>query len=68
MTRLPESTDEQTSGRIRQGIDPYVPAIGAMIDEVIDPRQTHAWVARALERFADKRVEQPWRKRGILAE
>lgn len=38
----------------------------AMIDDVIDPRQTRAVVARALERFADKRVERPWRKRGIV--
>lgn len=57
---------EQASGRIRQGINPYVPAIRAMIDDVIDPRQTRAVVARALERFADKRVERPWRKRGIV--
>ncbi len=57
---------EQASGRIRQGINPYVPAIRAMIDDVIDPRQTRAMVARALERFSDKRVERPWRKRGIV--
>ncbi len=57
---------EQASARIRQGINPYVPAIRAMLDDVIDPRQTRAVVARALERFADKRVERPWRKRGIV--
>jgi acetyl-CoA carboxylase carboxyltransferase component len=37
-----------------------------MIDDVIDPRQTRGLVARALERFAHKRVERPWRKRGIV--
>jgi acetyl-CoA carboxylase carboxyltransferase component len=57
---------EQASARIRQGINPYVPAIRAMIDDVIDPRQTRGLVARALERFAHKRVERPWRKRGIV--
>ncbi len=57
---------EQASARIRQGINPYVPAIRAMIDDVIDPRQTRSLVARALERFANKRVERPWRKRGIV--
>jgi len=37
-----------------------------MIDDVIDPRATRAVVARALERCAAKRVERPWRKRGVV--
>jgi acetyl-CoA carboxylase carboxyltransferase component len=57
---------EQAAARIRKGINPYVPAIRAMIDDVIDPRQTRACLARALERFANKRVERPWRKRGVV--
>ena len=57
---------EAASGRLRAGINPYVPAIRAMLDDVIDPRQTRAVVARALERFARKRVERPWRKRGVV--
>jgi methylmalonyl-CoA decarboxylase subunit alpha len=57
---------EQAAGRIRQGINPYVPASRAMIDDVIDPRATRGVLARALERFADKRVERPWRKRGVV--
>ena len=57
---------EQAAARIRKGINPYVPAIRAMIDDVIDPRQTRALLARALERFSDKRVERPWRKRGVV--
>jgi acetyl-CoA carboxylase carboxyltransferase component len=57
---------EQAAGRIRQGINPYVPAIRAMLDDVIDPRQTRGALARALERFAGKRVERPWRKRGVV--
>jgi len=52
--------------RIRRGINPIVPAIRAMIDDVIDPRATRAVVARALERCASKRVERPWRKRGVV--
>jgi acetyl-CoA carboxylase carboxyltransferase component len=57
---------EQAAERIRQGIHPYVPAIRAMIDDVIDPRRTRAVVGRALERFEHKRVERPWRKRGVV--
>jgi len=57
---------EAAAGRIRRGINPIVPAIRAMIDDVIDPRATRAVVARALERCASKRVERPWRKRGVV--
>jgi len=57
---------EAAAERIRRGINPYVPAIRAMIDDVIDPRSTRAVVARALERCASKRVERPWRKRGVV--
>ncbi len=32
-----------------------------MIDDGIDPREV-----RALERCAVKRVERPWRKRGVV--
>jgi len=57
---------EENAARLRAGINPYVAAIRAMVDDVIDPRETRAVVARALERFAAKRVERPWRKRGIV--
>jgi len=57
---------EQSAARLRGGINPYVAAIRAMLDDVIDPRQTRAVVGRALARFATKRVERPWRKRGIV--
>ena len=57
---------EEAAGRIRAGINPYVPAIRAMLDDVIDPRETRRVVARALERCRNKRVERPWRKRGIV--
>jgi methylmalonyl-CoA decarboxylase subunit alpha len=57
---------EQAAASIRRGIHPYVPAIRAMIDDVIDPRETRRTVGRALERFEGKRVERPWRKRGIV--
>ncbi|RIK96630.1 MAG: acyl-CoA carboxylase subunit beta [Proteobacteria bacterium] len=57
---------EAAAAKLRAGINPYVAAIRAMVDDVIDPRQTRAVVARALERFATKRVERPWRKRGVV--
>jgi acetyl-CoA carboxylase carboxyltransferase component len=57
---------EPAAAKLRAGINPYVAAVRAMVDDVIDPRQTRAVVGRALARFATKRVERPWRKRGIV--
>ena len=57
---------ESAAEGIRKGINPYVPAIRAMIDDVIDPRATRGVVARALARCEGKTVERPWRKRGVV--
>ena len=45
----------------RQVIDVYIAARNAMIDDVIDPRETRAQICRALELAAGKRVERPAR-------
>ena len=47
-------------------IDPYVPAGNAMIDDIIDPRETRPVIARALEMAERKRVERPWKKHGVM--
>jgi acetyl-CoA carboxylase carboxyltransferase component len=47
-------------------IDVYRAARNDMIDDVIDPRETRPTVIRALEMAAGKRVERPWKKRGII--
>ncbi len=51
---------------IRANIDPYVAAGHAQLDDVIDPADTRAAIARGLEVSAAKRVERPWRKHGVL--
>jgi acetyl-CoA carboxylase carboxyltransferase component len=51
---------------IRQHIDPYVAAGHARVDDVIDPAETRAAIARGLAISADKRVDRPWRKHGVL--
>lgn len=53
-------------GAIREQISPYVAAGWAFIDDVIDPADTRAVVARALAFAANKKVERPWRKHGVL--
>jgi acetyl-CoA carboxylase carboxyltransferase component len=57
---------EKAAAGIRRGINPYVAATRAMIDDVIDPRATRGVLARALARCEGKQVERPWRKRGVV--
>jgi acetyl-CoA carboxylase carboxyltransferase component len=51
---------------IQKTIDPYIAAGNALIDDVIDPRETRPTVIRALEMAATKKVERPWKKHGIM--
>jgi acetyl-CoA carboxylase carboxyltransferase component len=51
---------------IRHNIDPYVAAGHAKVDDVIDPADTRAAIARGLRVSRDKQVERPWRKHGVL--
>ncbi|MEA2149584.1 MAG: methylmalonyl-CoA decarboxylase subunit alpha [Solirubrobacteraceae bacterium] len=50
----------------RELIDVYVAARNAMIDDVIDPRETRPTVIRALEMAAGKRVERPTKRHGVM--
>lgn len=52
--------------QIRANIDPYVAAGHAQIDDVIDPADTRAAIARGLRISATKQVSRPWRKHGVL--
>lgn len=55
-----ELVDEYT----REMLHPYYAAERGLVDDVIDPRQTRWYVARALESLWDKRAEGPARKHG----
>jgi methylmalonyl-CoA decarboxylase subunit alpha len=50
----------------RRIIDVYVAAGNAMIDDVIDPRETRPVICRALELAAGKRVQRPWKRNGVV--
>jgi acetyl-CoA carboxylase carboxyltransferase component len=52
--------------QIRANIDPYIAAGYAQLDDVIDPADTRAAIIRGLRITADKEVERPWRKHGVL--
>jgi acetyl-CoA carboxylase carboxyltransferase component len=51
---------------IRANIDPYVAAGHAQVDDVIDPAETRAAIARGLAISRTKQVFRPWRKHGVL--
>jgi acetyl-CoA carboxylase carboxyltransferase component len=51
---------------IRANIDPYVAAGHGQLDDVIDPADTRAAIARGIRHSADKRVDRPARKHGVL--
>ncbi len=67
-----EDDDERAAKRlelaeeIRANIDPYIAAGHAQVDDVIDPADTRAAIARGLRITADKQVDRPWRKHGVL--
>jgi methylmalonyl-CoA decarboxylase subunit alpha len=62
----PDATRAQMIEGIRQSIDPYIAAGNALIDDIIDPRETRPVVIKALEMAASKRVERPWKRHGVM--
>src|SRR5437763_9473429 len=72
MRRQVEAADDPAAKKAelidayRQIIDVYIPAKNAMIDDVIDPRETRPTICRALEMAQGKRVERPWKRHGVV--
>jgi acetyl-CoA carboxylase carboxyltransferase component len=62
----PDATRAEMIEGIRATIDPYIAAGNALIDDVIDPRETRPTVIRALEMAETKRVSRPWKKHGVM--
>jgi acetyl-CoA carboxylase carboxyltransferase component len=62
----PEKTRAEMVAKVKETIDPYLAAKNAMIDDIIDPRETRPTVIRGLRMAKDKRVERPWRKHGVM--
>jgi acetyl-CoA carboxylase carboxyltransferase component len=62
----PDATRAQMIDGIRQSIDPYIAAGNAMIDDIIDPRETRPTVIRALEMAETKKVSRPYKKHGVM--
>lgn len=47
-------------------IDVYIAAGNGMIDDVIDPRETRPTIIKALALAEGKKIERPYRKRGVI--
>ena len=62
----PDATRVEMIEGIRKTIDPYIAAGNALIDDIIDPRETRPTVIRALEMAETKRVQRPWKKHGVM--
>ena len=62
----PAAKKAELIGEYRKIIDVYRAAANAMIDDVIDPRETRPTVIRALEMAASKRVDRPWKRNGVV--
>jgi acetyl-CoA carboxylase carboxyltransferase component len=52
--------------KVKETIDPYIAAKNDLIDDVIDPRETRPTIIRGLRMAANKKVERPWRKHGVM--
>jgi acetyl-CoA carboxylase carboxyltransferase component len=62
----PAAKKAELIANYRSIIDVYIAARNAMIDDVIDPRETRPTICRALEMAANKRIERPYKKSGIV--
>jgi acetyl-CoA carboxylase carboxyltransferase component len=62
----PDATRAEMIEGIRKTIDPYIAAGNAMIDDIVDPRETRPTVIRALEMAETKRVARPWKRHGVM--
>ena len=62
----PDATREAMLENVRKQIDVYLAAKNALIDDVIDPRETRPTIIRGLRMADGKRVERPWRKHGVM--
>jgi acetyl-CoA carboxylase carboxyltransferase component len=62
----PEKTRAAMLAEVKKNIDPYIAAGNAVIDDVIDPRETRPTIINGLRMARNKRIERPWRKHGVM--
>jgi acetyl-CoA carboxylase carboxyltransferase component len=62
----PDATREAMLNAVREQIDPYIAAGNAVIDDIIDPRETRPTIVRALRMAKTKQVEKPKKRHGVM--
>src|ERR1044072_667407 len=62
----PEATKEAMLTAVRKQIHPYIAAGNAVIDDVIDPRETRPTIVKALRMAKDKHVQKPKKSHGVM--
>ena len=62
----PAAKKAELIANYRKIIDVYIAAKNAMVDDVIDPRETRPTIIRALEMAEGKRVTRPWKRHGVV--
>jgi acetyl-CoA carboxylase carboxyltransferase component len=62
----PEAKKRELIDAYRKIIDVYIAAGNAMIDDVIDPRETRPTIIRALEMAQNKHVERPFKRNAVV--
>ena len=62
----PDAKRAEMIAEVKKIIDPYIAAGNAMIDDIIDPRETRPTIIRGLRMAGTKKVERPWRKHGVM--
>jgi acetyl-CoA carboxylase carboxyltransferase component len=61
-----DAARNQLIDTVRDQINAYIAAGWSFLDDLIEPADTRATIARGLELAETKRVERPWRKHGVL--
>jgi acetyl-CoA carboxylase carboxyltransferase component len=62
----PDATREAMLNAVREQIDPYIAAGNAVIDDIIDPRETRSTIAGALRMARNKHVRKPRKRHGVM--
>jgi acetyl-CoA carboxylase carboxyltransferase component len=62
----PEATREAMLNAVREQIDPYIAAGNAVIDDIIDPRETRPTIVNALRMARNKKVQKPPKRHGVM--
>jgi acetyl-CoA carboxylase carboxyltransferase component len=62
----PDATREAMLNAVREQIDPYIAAGNAVIDDIIDPRETRPTIVKALRMARNKHVEKPKKRHGVM--